>query len=160
MAKVTQYISVARIRAVWADTRTPLRQAARELGCSFRYLQNRAYALGLPPRKTGCKEIHMPGFAELWASGLPASKIARVYDCCPATVFNTAERLSLPKRGRGRARRISVGDLLQERLRYQMARTAEVEQAEIAARAKADHSMMISYAAAMRSAAPAQEVRH
>jgi hypothetical protein len=126
---VNHRISDKTIRQIWADEKTPLRAAAKEIGMSFRAVQSRAVKLGLPARKTGGKQIDLEGMEEMWAFGLPAKEIGRHYRVHWQTVYNAAKRAGLPKRGRGCAKRITLEEWRQAQVILRLAQTAAREQA-------------------------------
>lgn len=135
MACRTIRTPAGKVRAAWTDSELTLRQAAACVGMSKDALQARAAALGLPPRRTGRREVIRPcmeaEFADLWAAGVAAREIATRFGCSYFAVINTATRLGMPMRGAGFRPKLRLAEWRAMRLRQAMAEQARAENARL-----------------------------
>lgn len=112
------------IQRVWCNAEVLLPEAAASLGTSIDCLQDRAAALGLPPRRTGRREVIRPRqeaeFRLMWRAGIAARQIGQHFGCSYFAVVNTAARLELPSRGAGFRPRMTLASYHEARLAVSM----------------------------------------
>lgn len=120
----------AEIRRAWLDLSVTSAEAAKSVGLSRVGLWARACKLGLPPRPAGRREV-IPAeiLTPLWNANVRVSDIARLYGCPDASVSQSARRIKLPKRTKGKHAPISLESYRQQLLGQIMARRTAEESA-------------------------------
>lgn len=105
MAIYITKVKSADVARAWCNTELFMADAAASVGMSVDCFRDRAYALGLPKRRPGPRQVIRPRqeaeFRLMWRAGVSARQIGRYFDCSYFAVINTARRLNLTMRGVG-----------------------------------------------------------
>lgn len=95
-----QRVSLARLRAMWADDRLTVAQIAAECGMSEHGIRGRAQRLGFPARRLGPKPKYSEAdFAAMWHAGVSMREVAALFGVDRSTLSDAARRMGLPPRG-------------------------------------------------------------
>lgn len=83
----------------WND-RLNLKEIGKRYNVSAKPIKALMIKYGIKVRAKGGWELHIERdkLEELYNSGLPTTKIAKIYNCCPASVINAMKRFNIQRR--------------------------------------------------------------
>ena len=125
-------VSIATLRAMWADDDLTVDEIGARLGISGCSVRRLAYQAKFPPKRQGRPPANLPPiFDAMWRDGVDSSQIAAHFGVALSTVWEAAKARNLPARHRGQRAKMTVPQFFEAELARAMAQTAEAERAQL-----------------------------